>query len=249
MNPAEENLGILDKFNFDIKPVGIKFLAKKPISIDRLDKSLTLCEMLKWAQDGHAFYADSNSHTCAAGLYVLGQADLAEPYINGEFGAGLGVFDSTRSASRLYQHISRIDRGVVNYLALAPLDKLDFTPDLLIITSKTSQTEIILRARSYKTGELWVSKYTSALGCSWLFAYPYLTGEINYISTGLGFGMKRRKIFPEGLHLISIPYDKLPGLLQTLREMPWEPAPYGPDGLEYVKKLRIDLGLDPPQPG
>ena len=103
-----------------------------------------------------------------------------------------------------------------------------------------------MRASSYRTGDMWVSRYTAAMGCSWLLIYPYLTGEINRINTGMGFGMRRRRLFPEGLHLISVPYDKLPSLLQTLREMPWMPEPYKENGPEYVKKLRVRLGLDKP---
>ena len=38
--------------------------------------------------------------------------------------------------------------------------------------------------------------------------------------------------------------DRLPYMLETLREMPWVPGPYRPDGLEYVKQLRIRLGLE-----
>ena len=84
------------------------------------------------------------------------------------------------------------------------------------------------------------------MGCSWLFAYPYLSGEMNFVSTGLGFGMRRRKLFPEGLHIISIPFDQITPLLQTLQEMPWVPRPYQADGLEYVNQLRIKLGLESP---
>ena len=73
-----------------------------------------------------------------------------------------------------------------------------------------------------------------------------LNGEINFIATGLGFGMKRRKLFPEGLLFISIPFDQLPSVMQTLREMPWVPEPYKPNGLEFVKQLRIKLGLEQP---
>jgi hypothetical protein len=97
---------------------------------------------------------------------------------------------------------------------------------------------------SYKTGSPWLSRYSAAIGCAWLFIYPYLDGQINFISTGLGFGMKRRKLFPEGLHFISIPFDRLPSMLQTLREMPWVPEAYKPDGLEYVLRLRQRLGLE-----
>ena len=247
MTLAKKDFVILDKFGFDIPPVGVKFTVKRSEGIDRLSEKMTLCEMLRWAQKGNAFYADVTNHTCDAGLYVLGQKDVSEQYINGELGTGLGVYDSPRSGSRLYQHISKINKGLVNYISFSPLDKLGFEPDVLVITANTTQAEILLRAKSYKTGEMWLSKYTAALGCSWILVYPYLSGEMNYITTGLGFGMRRRKIFPEGLHLISIPFDTLPSLLQTLREMPWEPEPYKANGLQYVKNLRIKLGLDPPE--
>lgn len=244
---TKKDLVILDKFGFDIPPIGVKFSPKRPDMVDRLSENMTLCEMIKKTQEGNAFYVDADNHTCDAGLYVLGQTDVSEPYINGEYGTGLQVFESPRSGSRLYQHIYKIDKGVVHYVAFSPLDKLTFDPDILIITANTSQAEILLRAKSYITGEMWLSKYTSALGCSWILVYPYLSGEMNYITTGLGFGMRRRKLFQEGLQFISIPFDRLPSLLQTLQDMPWVPDPYKSDGLEYVRKLRIDLGLDPPQ--
>jgi phosphoglycolate phosphatase-like HAD superfamily hydrolase len=73
--------------------------------------------------------------------------------------------------------------------------------------------------------------------------YPYLKGELNYIVTGLGHGMKRRRLFPEGRQLVSIPFDLLPTLLQNLQEMPWELPAFQPDGQEFVQKLLDHLGL------
>ena len=240
---TQKDFAILDKFKFDVQPVGVKFLVKPPKKIKHIDQKMTFCEMLVKAQKGDPFYSDPQDHTCAAGTYVLGQSDIEEQYICGEFGAGLGVFRDTRAASRLYHYISKIAKGVVNYVAFSPLDKLPFDPDVLIFLANSSQAEVLLRAMSYKTGKMWSSRYSSAIGCSWLLIYPYLNGEINFISTGLGFGMKRRKLFPEGLQIISVPFDQLPSLLQTLREMPWVPGPFKPDGLEYVKRLRKKLGL------
>jgi uncharacterized protein (DUF169 family) len=155
---TKEYVAILDKFEFDVQPVGVKFLAKRPDQVERLDENLALCEMLKKAQEGKAFFADKENHMCDAGPYVLGQADVPEPFISGEFGAGLKIFEDARSASRLYHYIPRIGKGVVNYVAFSPLGKLPFDPDVLIILSKTSQTEILLRAMSYRTGKMWSSK-------------------------------------------------------------------------------------------
>ena len=160
---TQEELGVLDKFDFDILPVGVKFLFQKPNMVERLDENMALCEMLKRAQEGNAFFADAQNHTCEAGLYVLGQADAPEPYISGVFGAGLGIFEDPRSAGRLYHYIPKIEKGVTNYVAFAPLDKLSFDPDVLIILAETSQTEILLRAMSYRTGQMWMSKSSPRL--------------------------------------------------------------------------------------
>jgi uncharacterized protein (DUF169 family) len=141
--------------------------------------------------------------------------------------------------------IPKIGRDVVNYVAFSPLDKLTFEPDVLILLANISQAEILLRAMSYKTGQMWSTKFSSAIGCAWVFIHPYLTGELNYVATGLGHGIRRRKLFPEGLQLISIPYDLLPSLLQTLQVMPWVLPAYEPDGPEFVRRLLVQLGLAP----
>jgi uncharacterized protein (DUF169 family) len=244
MTINKDDLTILEKFKFDIQPAGIKYLTKIPADIKQIDRRMTLCEMLKKAQGGDCFYALPENHTCDAAPYIMGQAGIKEQFINGEWGAGLGVFHDSRAAGRVYHYIPRIAKDVNRCVALAPLDKLTFDPDVLIIFASTGQAEIMLRAMSYNTGQMWASRYSSVMGCAWLFVYPFLSGEINYGVTGLGFGMKRRKLFTEGLMWLSIPFNALPTFLQTLKEMPWAPPPYLPDGLEYVEKLKARLGLD-----
>lgn len=243
---TKEDTAILDKFEFDLPPVGVKFSAEPPQTIERIEGRLALCEMLKRAQQGDAFYAGAENHACEAGLYVLGQEDAPEPFISGAFGAGLQIYEQPRAASRLYLHIPRIGKGVVHYVALAPLGKLGFDPDVLILLADTNQTEILLRALSYKTGQMWVSKSTPAIGCAWIYVYPFLSGELNYSIAGLGHGMRRRELFPQGRQIISIPFDLLPSMLQTLREMPWVLPAYKPDGLQFVKNLLARLGMSGP---
>lgn len=57
--------------------------------------------------------------------------------------------------------------------------------------------------------------------CAWIFTYPYVTGELNYTVTGIGYGIRIQKVLPEGLFLISVPYDLIPTLIDNLREMEW----------------------------
>jgi uncharacterized protein (DUF169 family) len=242
---TKKELAVLDKFDFDITPVGVKLSAQRPEKIERLDENMALCEMLKKALEGNTFFADAKNHTCGAGLYILGQGEASGPFISGAFGAGLKIFEEPRSGGRLYHYIPKIEKNVVNYVAFSPLDKLPFDPDVLIILAEPGQTEILLRAMSYRTGKMWVSKFSAAIGCAWILSYPYLTGELNYVVTGLGHGMKRRKLLPEGRQLVSIPFDLLPTMLQTLQTMPWVLPAYKPDGLEFVAKVLKEVGLVP----
>ena len=244
---TKENAIIFDRFAFETPPVAVKFLSKQPDKVKRLEEKMALCEMLKKAQEGKAFFAGADNHTCEAGLYILGQADVGAPFASGEFGAGLKIFEAPRSASRLYLHIPKIGRGIVNYVAFSPLEKLQFEPDLLILLADTHQTEIVLRAMSYRSAKIWVSKFTPAIGCAWTYSYPFLTGELNYFITGMGHGMRRRELFPEGRQIISIPFDLLPSLLQTLQEMPWVLPAFKPDGAEFVGKLMDKLGISLPE--
>ncbi len=98
----------------------------------------------------------------------------------------------------------------------------------------------------YTTGAMWDSEMTNVMGCAWIFAYPFVTGEVNYITTGLSCGMKAKKVFPEGRQIISIPYNWLPTIAQNLQEMAWVLPAYAADNLsEFIERVFIDLGLPP----
>ena len=56
MNSIQQDLSVFNKFDFEEPPVGIKFMPYIPKGIKKLDKILDLCEMLKEAQEGKAFY-------------------------------------------------------------------------------------------------------------------------------------------------------------------------------------------------
>jgi len=127
----------------------------------------------------------------------------------------------------------------------APLDEIDFDPDVLLITGTPSQAEIVLRASYYTTGKLLTSKMTPVIGCAWIYVYPYISGEINYTITGLCFGMKARQVYPEGLVIISIPFDLIPSVIHNLGRIKWVLPSYteGRDNYSrHFKRLEKELG-------
>jgi uncharacterized protein (DUF169 family) len=220
MSNVKDELAIFKKFGFEIPPVGIKFLAAKPAGIKKLDKILDFCEMLAEAQESKVFYVASDNFTC------------------GMVGPELEVFKEARANKRLYPQVPRIDKGTVNYVAFAPLDKLTFEPDVLIITAEVSQAEIILRASSYSSGRVWLAQGTPVMGCAWMFIYPYVTSRMNFTVSGFGFGMKARRLFPEGMIILSLPWDLLPEITTNLREMKWVPHSYTIGRQAHKAKVR-----------
>ncbi len=237
MSSSELDYSILDKFNFERKPVGVKFLTSRPKGIEKPDKVLDFCEMLVEAQGGKAFYAAKEDFTCIGPL-LLGMVDEDPIFESGQVGPKLGAFKDARANRRIYDYLPRLVKNVINYVAFAPLDKMTFEPDLLIIMASVSQAEIFIRAKAYTTGEMWSARGTPVAGCSWFYIYPYLSGEMNFTVTGFGFGMRSRRLFPEGQILLSIPWDKLPGILKNLEEMNWVPYSYTIGGEEHKKRVR-----------
>ena len=225
MSTSQKDLEIFKKFNFEIPPVGIKYLAVKPEGLKELDQILDFCEMLAEAQEGKAFYATREDFTCIGPL-LLGMVDSEPVFESGLVGPELEVLKEARANKRLYPQVPRIDKGTVNYVAFAPLDKLTFEPDVLVVTAGVSQAEIILRANSYSSGRSWSAQGTPVIGCAWMFVYPYVTGRMNLTVSGFGFGMKARKLFPEGMIILSLPWDLLPEITENLREMNWVPHSY-----------------------
>ncbi len=221
MRGLAQDLTIYNKLNLVKPPVGVKFSIPRPEGIQQIDKSLPFCEMINEAQKRvEPFYITKDNEDCV-GKVTLGMVEMEVAVEGGLIGPGFGIYQEPRANNALYRHVYTFNRGMVNYVSFSPLDKLTFDPDLLILMTTPGQAEIVMRAVSYSTGDPWESKLTHALGCSWIYIYPFQTGKVNYIVTGMTFGTKAKEIFEEGQILITIPYQKIPMVTQNLKEMEW----------------------------
>lgn len=238
MKPLTLDLSVFERFGFENPPVGVKFLFDRPEGIERLDKKLFLCGMAAEAFKREApFYADMENQACPPSVHVLGHK-LPPAVEGGNLGVELKIFKDAYANRRALAAAPTFAEGTVNYLVFAPLRKLTFSPDLLVILAdNVGQTEVLLRSLAYSTGKVLVSRSTNILACSWLYAYPYLSGELNYLTTGLGFGMRISKPFPEGKQLVSIPYDQLVVITHNLEEMEWVPPSYSGKDPDFDRRL------------
>jgi uncharacterized protein (DUF169 family) len=231
---------IYKKFDFEKVPAGVKFGFEKPEGIPQLDKKLAFCEMLKELHQRKApFYFTKENEDCF-GRAALGMMTEDKPFgESGQLGYRWGIFEEPRANTRLYHQNYHIGKGVVNYVTFAPIEQMTFEPDVLVFMVKPGQAEILLRAVTYSTGELYESKTSPVLGCSWLFIYPYLSGKVNYFITGLGHGMRGREVFPEGWVLVSLPFNWIPTVTRNLNEMQWVLPAYTAGREKFLKERAI----------
>ena len=171
----EHDFAALDMFDFEYQPVGFKFFNIKPEvpGLEKLDKKLAWCQMLPEAQSGSAFYAEADNHECEPGVFLPGHAACDPIAGGGRIGPPFHIYPDERANRRVYDSLSLLAVGSVHSTAFAPLSRLAFDPDLLILTCDSmDQTERVLRAIQYDTGDVIESRMTYVMGCNWLFNYP-----------------------------------------------------------------------------
>lgn len=218
-NDAKE---LFAKLAMEFPPIAIKFSFGKPEGLPHVDEPDAFCQFVKKAQlTGESFYTTASDDTCF-GRMVLGMIDKPPFAASGQAGKDFGVFATQAPNARLYTEMPMLTRGSVNFVSFAPVSDCDFDPDLVICVADTRQASIIMRATSYYSGDIWESKSTPVLSCEWMYAYPYVTDKVNVVVSGMGHGMGRRKTYPAGLQIISIPYGKLGDVVRALGEMDWD---------------------------
>ena len=213
------DLSVFATIGLEYPVVAVKFAAEEPAGVPRLAKRLALCEMLREAQMEGAFYASLEEHACGAGPFALGH-DAADPvFESGRMGPELGVYRDAEANRQVYAELPRLPEGVACYTQFARVGEHTFDPDLVIVTAKPSQAEILMRAHGYSSGAYWEARGTTVIGCAYLYAYPYLSGKMNILVSGLHHGMRARNVFPEGLLFVSIPAALIPVIVDNLAVM------------------------------
>jgi uncharacterized protein (DUF169 family) len=236
MRPLQTDLSVYRQFEFERTPVAINYFFHRPEGIEKLNKQLGLCEMVKEAQQrGTPFYFTREEENCVGKVFLGMTGDMPHRSDGGLLGVKLQVFRAGQANIRLRTFVPNFQNGSVNYVVLSPIDKLAFEPDLLVFTATPGQGEILLRAMTYSTGDMYESRATVVGQCASLYVYPVLSGKVNYVTTGLSYGMKGRRVFPDGLLIISIPHQWLPTITQNLKEMKWVLPGYEMGREEFIE--------------
>ena len=219
---------IFKNLQLDYPAVAVRFCRNRPKGYEQAEGKGPLCGYLAKAQkEEKAFYIAVENESCM-GKVVLGmeslRGDTGSIHLCGEMGKNLGAFRTPAANARLYYDAPMLKEGAANFILFCPVSICTFYPDLVICVADTEKSQILLRAGSYISGDTWESKCSFVMSCSWTYVYPYLSGKINHLFTGMHLGLKKLGVYPAGLHIITIPYQKLGEVIEALEEMEWDMA-------------------------
>jgi uncharacterized protein (DUF169 family) len=225
-------------------PVAVRFCRNRPEGVEQLDRVDVFCTFLKTAQDENRMFFSTIENDKCMGKVVLGMTDLETNHGSGQVGAAMGVFRTPAANARLYYEAPTLKRGVCNYVVFCPVGLCEFDPDLVICIAPTEQAQLLLRATSYISGDLWESKCSYVMSCAWTYVHPYVTGKVNHLFTGMHFGLQIRQSYPPGLHIITIPYQKLDEVVTALGEMERVPLELRPDAEAKSESAKLRAHLE-----
>jgi uncharacterized protein (DUF169 family) len=117
MSYVSRDYSIFDRFNFERKPIGIKFLLNKPNGLEQTNKSMPICRMFREAQDSSPFYAAKENFACVERL-LLGMVDPEPTLESGQIGAKERIYREARANRRIYQYIQKLPKNTVRYVAI-----------------------------------------------------------------------------------------------------------------------------------
>lgn len=221
---------IFDKLKMEYPAVALKYHAVKPKDVPIYEgEKLAFCAYLKYAQCHEETFYITKEHDACNGKVPLGMIPPPPVTASGQAGYDFEIFRSSIANQQLYQKLPILVPGTVNYVQFAPVSICAFDPDLIICLADFPQSDILMRATSYISGDLWESRTSPVMSCAWMYAYPIIAGKVNHLTTGFYHGLKRRKTYPAGLRMIAIPFQKIDEVVTALQQMPWTPIAFRED--------------------
>ena len=219
---SSEHKTLISKLGLQYPAIAIKMLFEKPESVEHYEgEKLAFCQYVKYVQDtGKKIYITSEDDVCY-GKMAMGMVDKPPVTASGQAGYDFGCYKTPAGCQQLYQKLPILEPHTVHYVEFCPVADCDFDPELLFFVADLPQADILMRATCYISGDLWESKSSPVLSCAWMYAYPIISGKVNHITTGFYHGLKRRKAYPAGLRMISIPFQKHNEFFAALAQMDW----------------------------
>ena len=122
---------------------------------------------------------------CPPGAVTLGFLPARARFLDGSFQVPPWVKDQEVRA-RIMQNMPRLEEGKYSHLVVAPLERAEFEPQVILIYGNPAQIARLIQATIWATGEPASSTSFGALSCAEEITRPILTDQCQYIVAGGG---------------------------------------------------------------
>ena len=176
-------------------PVAVKLCESEKelpekVRIPQKDLGLTisLCHAIALARRyGWTMALDKYQSCYVAGL-SLGFLPLLPDVVDGSYQASLGIWGMTKEqAAASIQNMPKFDYGKYKYVVIAPLDRVNFEPNLILVYGNPAQIWILLAGALSGTGKANLPvNLASGAGCTTYITRNVLTDECQFVLVGTG---------------------------------------------------------------
>ncbi|OGX18355.1 MAG: hypothetical protein A3K83_06360 [Omnitrophica WOR_2 bacterium RBG_13_44_8b] len=219
--------------NLDYSPVALSCL-KEPLLKDEGGKRARICRAILDAGKGAIIQVDKGSNACFGAAWHLGFVQIKDPKVAGMIKKfvveGEKLFCSYQALDNLMSQMEPAPDNADSYFVLAPLEKADFLPQLVLFIVNPEAACRLLTFVTFLDGLMPKIKIGGPT-CRMNIIYPLLTGEVNLSF----FDYTARKMcnVEKDKLLISIPYEKLPAIIANI-----EKCSAGSAKIEYPQEFR-----------
>jgi uncharacterized protein (DUF169 family)/NAD-dependent dihydropyrimidine dehydrogenase PreA subunit len=179
---------------------------------------LRYCQSIIVARRGNCLYMPARKHACPDGSGILGINEMSAKLRSGDLYLLFKKLPNIECAQKMIATRPEFKAGSHTATLVAPLEKANFKPDVVIFTLWPEQAMWMCCAKTYATGERQVfhtSGYNST--CADLTVQVMKSGEMN-VSFGC-YGGRASTEIDDFEQYVSVPYNQLPVLAESLKKL------------------------------
>ena len=223
MDLKDIDKALTDNLRPQTNPVAIRMCqtenelpAKTKFPVKDMGVNISLCHAITLARRyGWKMAVDKTSSCYVAGL-SMGFLPLLPDIVDGSFQAGLGLWGmSKQQAAEMIRDMPKFEYGKYKYVLMAPLNKADFEPDVILLYGNPAQVWVLLSAYLLSTAKSGLpTRLSHGAGCTSYITNTMLTGEPQFALIGTG---ERLVPHPQDHECaFSIPFSKMEKVVQGL---------------------------------
>jgi len=154
MNPLDYSTKLTDILNLEKPPLGVRFVKAGDTDDGtwRAEKRLRFCQALMLALKGEKVKLTPENITCPASAAAFGFKPLNEKLLNGEMMFTMGLFGNPLAAAKTTGLMPRLEQGRFSAVLIAPLDKFETMPDVVILEATPEKLMWVALADIFDNG-------------------------------------------------------------------------------------------------